>query len=86
MTQQILKITLSALIAGIITKIIYKIKSYIENSKIFEIQLNWYRLTYGDEHTSHLLKEIQKSGNPHKFLNEIMKGINPELVNKNIES
>ena len=84
MTEQIFNLTLAAIIAKIITKTITNIKKYIKNNKIFEIQLNWYKITYGDEHAEYLIKEINKSENKHKFLNEIIKGINPELVNKNI--
>lgn len=59
-------------------------KSYY-NYKKFKEQLNWYRSYYGDEHTYFLKKELKTSLTPYKFLNEIIKNINPELVNEKIE-
>lgn len=58
-------------------------KSEREN-KIFSEQLVWFKRKYGDEETHHLLEDIRKTNNPHKTLNEKMKNLNPELVNKEI--
>lgn len=74
-------IMILAVIAHTITKNA-KINDY--NYKKFQEQLNWYHSYYGDEHTSYLMQELKTCSNPYKLLNEIMKNLNPELVNENI--
>ena len=71
-------------LAYIAHKITESIKQNNYNYKKFQEQLNWYHSYYGDEHMSYLMKELKTCSNPYKLLNEIMKNLNPELVNKNI--
>lgn len=60
------------------------IKKMIYNKKLFNIQLNWYISYFGEENADYLMKDLSKSKNPIKHLNDLIRDINPELYNKDL--
>lgn len=84
-----IKLTLISLaLIAILTICLALVQKNINKSKreneIFSEQLVWFKRKYDDNETHHLLEDIRKTNNPHKALNERMKNLNPELVNKEI--
>lgn len=60
-------------------------KTFSYNKQMFNQQLNWYISYFGEENAGYLLKDLAKSNNPIKYLNDLIRDINPELYNTNLE-
>lgn len=76
-----LEIILAFIAAFLLVK---TIKKTIYNKKLFNIQLNWYISYFGEENADYLMKDLSKSKNPIKHLNDLIRDVNPELYNKDL--